>query len=447
MQKLVKSAFSSLVQKLKRFPKDQAGNIGIMFGLSAIPIFLAAGSAIDFSRVANAKANLIAGLDSSALYAAAITDKTEAQMKVLARAYLDQNYKNTGDAEVTDFDLHNFADRVEVTGKVKVKTWFMSVGGITNVDVPAESQIMKAGSSIEVSLVLDVTGSMGNPIGGTSGTKIDSLISAANSFVDTVVWSSQTPYYSKVAIVPFSIGVNVDTYADAARGTLTAGTCTTPGCVKYKKSGTTYNSTKCVSERIGSAAYSDAAAGPNPVGRIYDTSTATCDGIQPIVPLTNDKTVLHNTINALVDGGSTAGQIGMAWGWYMISPDFGLWTGSSTPAAYPTAGVKLKKIVVFMTDGEFNRSYCNGVASPTVCSATNGDPTVQAQTLCTAMKNKDITVYTIGFDLGSSPASARTFMADCATDSTKAFDAVNATELQAAFSTIAQNLLELRVSR
>jgi Flp pilus assembly protein TadG len=441
MQKLVKSAFSSLLQKVKKFPKDQAGNIGILFGLSAIPIFLAAGSAIDFSRVANAKANLIAGLDSSALYAAAITGKTEAQMKTLARTYLDQNYKNTSDAEIIDFDLHNYADRVEVTGKVKVKTWFMSVGGITNVDVPADSQIMKAGNSIEVSLVLDVTGSM-------AGSKLTSLQSAANSFVDTVVWSNQTPYYSKVAVIPFSVGVNVDTYADAARGTLTSGTCTTPGCTTYKfyNSGWKYYpATKCVSERIGSQKYTDAAVSSNPVGRLYDSSAATCDGIQPLVPLTSDKTVLHNTINNLVANGGTAGQVGMAWGWYTISPTFGLWSGTSTPAAYPTASTKLKKIAVFMTDGDFNVSYCNGLRDGLVCSATNGDETAQALSLCTAMKAKDITIYTIGFQLTGS--TAINFMHNCATDTTKAFDADNESDLQAAFSEIAKNLLELRVSK
>jgi Flp pilus assembly protein TadG len=442
MQNLVKNAVRSLCQSIRKFGKSNAGNVGMLFGLSAIPIFLAAGSAIDFSRIANAKANLVASLDSSALYAAAITDKTESQMKDLARVYLDKNYSNTGDAAITSFDLHNFADRVEVTGTVKVKTWFMSVGGINDIDVPASSQIMKAGNSIEVSLVLDVTGSM-------AGTKLTGLKSAANDFIDTVVWSAQTPYYSKVAVIPFSEGVNANTYADAARGTLTAGTCTSPGCANYKFNyyGTNYTfvGTNCVTERTGSEKYTDAAVSSNPVGKLYDSDTSMCNGIQPLVPLTSDKTLMHNTINALVAGGGTAGQVGMAWGWYTISPTFGLWSGSSIPAAYPTTGVKLKKIAVFMTDGDFNVSYCNGLQSGYVCSATNGDETVQAQSLCTAMKAKDITIYTIGFQLSGS--TAINFMHNCATDSTKAFDAANTADLQAAFSSIAQNLLELRVSK
>ncbi len=46
----------------------------------------------------------------------------------------------------------------------------------------------------------------------------------------------------------------------------------------------------------------------------------------------------------------------------MISPNFSyLWPTASQPAAYGTP--KLFKIVILMTDGEFNTSYCNGVIS------------------------------------------------------------------------------------
>jgi Flp pilus assembly protein TadG len=451
MENLVRRIIASITLRAKKFAKDTNGNIGILFGLSAIPVFLAAGCAIDYARIANAKTNLVASLDSSALYAAAITDKTEAQMKDLAKVYLNRNYTNTSDAALTAFDLHNFTDRVEATGTVKVKTWFMSVGGVTNVDVNASSQIMKSGTSIEVSLVLDVTGSMNASVG--SGTKISNLRDAANSFVDTVVWSQQTPYYSKVAIIPFSYGVNMGASANAARGPLTAGTCSSPGCAYYQFNfgggyAGTYPGTNCVTERTGAQKYTDAAVSSNPVGRYYASNTSSCDVIQPLLPLTSDKTVLHNTINALVAGGGTAGQVGMAWGWYTISPTFGLWSGSSVPAAYPTAGDKLKKIAVFMTDGLFTATYCNGVLYGYACSgASNGDPTDQALSLCSAMKAKGITIYTIGFDLAASGPKAIDFMHNCATDSKKAFLADDGTDLNAAFAAIAKNLMELRVSR
>ena len=113
MENLATGAIASLTRCAKKFAKNTKGNVAILFGLSAIPVFLAAGSAIDYARIANAKTNLVASLDSSALYAAAVTGKSEAEMKELARDYLNRNYTNASDAAVTAFDLHNYADRVE----------------------------------------------------------------------------------------------------------------------------------------------------------------------------------------------------------------------------------------------------------------------------------------------------------------------------------------------
>jgi Flp pilus assembly protein TadG len=458
MQNRVKKAIVKLSQCIGKFGKSQAGNVGMLFGLSAIPIFLAAGSAIDYSRVANSKANLIAGLDSSALYAAALSDKTEAEMKVLAKVYLDRNYANTAEAEVTAFDLKNYADRVEVTGTVRVKTWFMSVGGITSLDIPVMSEVKKAGNSVEVALVLDNTASM------ATGTKMADLKAAAIDFVDTVVWEETVPYYSKVAVIPYSNGVNVGALANAARGTPIAGTSTTPGSVNFtfknpSNTNVTHAISTCVSERTGANKYTDAAVATNPVGRHYPPSGNPCIASQ-LRPLTNNTANLNATINSMVAGGSTAGQVGIAWGWYTLSPNFGLWTGESVPAAYPAPGERLHKIMVLMTDAEYNSGYCNGVITgvPTVsgsgaaadhinCAASNSDSYTQSTAMCTAIKNAGIEVYTIEFELDTSVPQRVALMNSCATDSAHRITASNSSQLQAAFNKIAQNLLELRVSK
>jgi len=46
--------------------------------------------------------------------------------------------------------------------------------------------------------------------------------------------------------------------------------------------------------------------------------------------LSTDKTTLKSKIAGLVAKGSTGGQLGVAWGWYMLSPNFGyLWPSAS----------------------------------------------------------------------------------------------------------------------
>ena len=77
--------------------------------------------------------------------------------------------------------------------------------------VTVTSEVTRPGNNLEVALVLDNTGSM-------AGSPMTSLQSAANQLIDLVVSDTQTPYYSKVAIVPYSNSVNAGAYANSVRG-------------------------------------------------------------------------------------------------------------------------------------------------------------------------------------------------------------------------------------
>ena len=142
-------------------------------------------------------------------------------------------------------------------------------------------------------MVLDVTGSMDDDM--------DDLRDAANELVDIVVQDVQEPFYSKVALVPYSAAVNVGDYADAIRGTYTAGTCTTPGCRYFEFENatsrpwdiekSTHQISTRVTERTGAQAYTDAAPSAAPVGRAYLGSSNRCLAYE-ILPLSSNKTEL-----------------------------------------------------------------------------------------------------------------------------------------------------------
>jgi hypothetical protein len=168
---------------------------------------------------------------------------------------------------------------------------------------------------------------------------------------------------------------------------------------------------------------------------------------------------LHALANSLAADGSTAGHLGLAWGWYMIAPNFAyLWPTASQPDTYGRD--KLIKAVIFMTDGLFNTPYCNGViahdalsgsgsASDHIyCNSPNGASKAQAQALCSAIKtpaNKTL-LYTVGFDLANDPTTLA-FLRDCATSPDYFFQADNGTDLTIAFQSIAGSLSELRLSK
>ena len=240
--------------------------------------------------------------------------------------------------------------------------------------------------------------------------------------------------------------------------------CTTPGC-QYNfflsDSGDDwrlFQITDCVSERTGVDAYTDQSVAASKVGRVYARldNPYVCPPSE-VAGLTSDKEDLNDTIDDLAANGNTGGHIGIAWGWYTVSPNFSdLFPGDSAPAAYDNDEVA--KSVVIMTDGEYNSSYCNGVVSQTStsgsggssdkinCDAPNGHSYDQALALCDAMKDQGIVVYTVGFKIVDS-VNARNMMRQCATSPAHEYLAEDGAALKRHFAAIAQAISQLHVSR
>jgi Flp pilus assembly protein TadG len=213
----------------------------------------------------------------------------------------------------------------------------------------------------------------------------------------------------------------------------------------------------CVSERIGANAYTGVAPSTATVGRAYSGGGYTgCRSYAAFEPLTAARESLKTKISRLDTDDSTAGHIGLAWGWYMLAPDWGyLWPDDENkPLAYRSN--KLAKVLVLMTDGDFNTAYCNSVVSKNYgvgsssdrinCNATNGDPFTQAANLCSAIKSEGVIIYTVGFG-GDLSNGGGAFLRGCATSPKHAYMAVTGEELRTAFSAIARSISLLRLSR
>jgi len=303
-----------------------------------------------------------------------------------------------------------------------------------------------AGTNLELSLMLDTTGSM-------LGQKIEDMKVAAKELIDIVVWGDQSQYTSKVAIAPFSSRVNVGSYAAQLTGLATtwSGKSLRP----------------CVTERTGTEAFTDAppASGAwlNGSGgdRNYDnqnySSPASCTQQEAIIPLTSNRDVLKTAIDNFTAGGSTAGSLGTAWAWYLLSPRWAsIWSGDSAPAPYsdittmtPKGMPKLHKVAVLMTDGIYNTrggvQYSDGGAEAIAISNN-------AVSICNNMKAAGIKVYTIGFQLGGSALAINTLKACASREADDPADnpsyfiaAESGDELRMAFRQIALQLATLRI--
>lgn len=228
----------------------------------------------------------------------------------------------------------------------------------------------------------------------------------------------------------------------------------------------------CVYERTGTQAASDAAPGSfawigagNPRWNFYtsdknkyrgeneienggaNSSTgalnfnyAGCRDTGP-VPLTEDKDALLAHVESMTAQGGTAGHLGVAWGWYLVSPNWAsVWPSASRPWDYDE--VNATKVVILMTDGDFNTSHP---------SASDGS-FQQAMDLCDAMKAPpaNVEVYTVGFQVPwnvQKTGDGQTILEYCATSPAYAFDASNGDELKQVYRDIARSISNLRIKR
>jgi Flp pilus assembly protein TadG len=448
----------SILQRMRDFARafrrDNSAAAAIQFALMALPLSVAVFGMVDVSRASAAKGHLQDALDAAALAAARSTATTDEGLQTVGEGVLAVDLVGSrATLKTSRFKLVDNAVVATATAEMTPVIAGLWLDG--DMEIGAETEVVRASKNVEVALALDITGSM-------SGTKITDLRTAAKDLIDMIIQSQQTPFYSKVALVPYSMGVNVGTYAASVRGAPTSGTCTTPGCEKFTFTNAEGNSrtrtiSTCVSERTGSEAYSDAAPSTAFVGRNYAGSNNPCPTAS-ISPLSSDETALKAKIDTLQASGSTAGQIGLAWGWYMVSPGFGyLWPAEvNRPAAY--GGDDLLKVVVLMTDGEFNTTYCKGVISKDAtsgsgaasdkinCNATNGNAFDQAEALCDAMKAQGVVIYTVGFALAAN-GEAEDIMKSCATDTDHVFLPDSGADLKVAFRAIGQDINALRLSK
>ncbi|MGD9785547.1 MAG: VWA domain-containing protein [Hyphomicrobiaceae bacterium] len=428
---------------LPRLRKDEAGGVAIAFGLMAVTLTGLVGAAVDISRWQQARNVTMSAVDAGVL-AAARQLQIDNQDPAAALAAADAMYRaNTNERLAVEDDTISFeigSDGASVRGRGSafIRTPFLALASVERLPLMqlsggeySEAMAMQgrfARRSLEVSVMLDVTGSM-------AGEKIEALKEAATDLVEIVVWENQTSSTSKVALVPFSDSVKPGALLQAVRADSPSSRTVRDSSGRWQ----TFKRTECVSERGGGPAHTDAApidaAKLNPV---Y-TRNATCNPSTPIMPLTNNKDALKGAISTLAANGWTAGQLGTAWSWYMLSPEWaGVLPGESRPAAYSDDSVR--KVAVLMTDGEYNTQYdAAGISTrDTGAAPMNGASDAQARKLCEGMKASGIEVYTVGFAL--TEAQAVETMGKCASSKQHAYIAQSSEQLRQAFRDIALKL-------
>src|SRR5690606_28408769 len=146
---------------------------------------------------------------------------------------------------------------------------------------------------------------------------------------------------------------------------------------------------------------------------------------------------LQAAINGLQAVGNTYINVGLVWGWRVISPAFPFTEGA------PYDDVDWSKTVILMTDGD-NMPYNTYSAYGSYPGLSASDLNSKMSDVCDNMKAESITLYTVTFQSGISNNTKDLFRA-CASQEEMYFDAPSNQDLIAACENIANQLSQLHI--
>ena len=396
----------------KNWAKDTGGNVVMIFALCMVPVLMVAAFAVDSARQITTDRHLQAAIDAASLAGArAMEDAstTNAEIETIAMNSYHANL-DTAHADVACIDAAITIDRLAGTVKVEstcaVQTMFGENLSPETVSVSSAATAKANVTKLDLALMLDVSGSM-------SGQKLTDLKTAAKNAARTLI-TPATGDRVRVSFVSYATSVNAGAYGNAALGRPAGDDSDGDGLDKV-----------CVSERTGSAAWN---ADKPEIGKWVGDASVECPD-SSLLPLTNNLTTFETEIDSLTADGWTAGHLGIAWSWYLISSEWDdIWPTDSAPLLETEP--QTVKAVILMTDGQFNTAY----------ESTMGNSNEQAKKMCDKMRDENVLVYAVAFQ---APSSAKATLEDCAGDASRFFDAANGQQLLDAYAAIASQLSAL----
>ncbi len=208
---------------ITRFCRDDRGAFAVIFGMIAIVLVAMAGATVDLVTIDQARNRVQIALDSAALaLQPKIYDTSIADLKTDALALVEERVDD-GIIKVmmTDSDVSKDSEngRLYLQAHVTVPMAFVALLGINQMETVVASQVTRKKLALEVVMVLDNSGSMGNE------NRMTNLKSAAENATCILLYGKGStfdvgkkkckPYdatqdpHTKIGIVPFAYFVNV----------------------------------------------------------------------------------------------------------------------------------------------------------------------------------------------------------------------------------------------
>lgn len=354
-----------LAGRSARFARDESGAL-IIFGLYLfIALMLIGGISVDMMRYEATRARVQSTLD-RAILAAASLGQTAKPEDVVNDYFAKAGLLDYLTSITVSVDALN-AKSVTATAEMELPTMFMRLVGVDSLTAPAAGTAEDRIDNVEISLVLDVSGSMSETVTGSkpSITKIKALQTAAKGFVDTMFDTIQGPDAPPgklaISVVPYNqqvvIGPQLSPYYNLTNEH------SYTSCVDFK--GSDFNTPELsTTASLQRAGYMDVRY---TASKLTFTECFLEDEKRNILAFSNNRATLKTKIEKFEANGATSSEIGAKWGFALLDPS------AQTVVNQMIAGNKIgseldkrpydyddpvsMKIMVLMTDGDNTEHY------------------------------------------------------------------------------------------
>ncbi len=472
-------ALSTFASIRRRFSRNQDGSVGMIFGLSLIPLLGLTGVTVDYGRAALLRAELQSAADATALALAKDSvSASPAQITARANAHFNANFPARFGSAIESVVVTKETDRFRVQATARIAYTMVQLIGPTSGVVNAEATSGWGINKIEIALVLDNTGSMGwsNKMqelkkalcGDTTCSNTNPGSGFVKAMKDAAVRNDQI----RIALVPFDTTVRVPQTVQSA---VTAG-WSMPDSFSYTGAGycgANPNTAERVSWSLAGApstswfrfanrdkdtiaAGSGCGAGritrttwqgclwdrdqdnnrdttPNGVDTtdirtLYPAVTCRSNNLARMAPLVDVRTNAANLITSLAamqPSGNTNVTIGATWGMNMLTPGFPMSTAIAPEA-------NLSRFMILLTDGDNTENRTTG-------NQTSID--ARTRIACASAKAAGILVYTVRVIEGN-----RDLLRECASTPGNYYEVASASQLDSVFQSIAGKIGGIRLT-
>jgi Flp pilus assembly protein TadG len=195
-----------LAARIRHFGRDEGGTIIVMTIIFLSLMLIMGGMAVDFMRFESRRTMLQSVADRSVLAAANLGNSKDPK-EVVVDYFTKAGFPDSIVGE-PDVKTGNKFNSVGVTAAYDMNSIFLRLVGIDMLSAPAAATAIEGVSNIEVSLVVDISGSMRDPVVPADGsysnqTKIEALRGAATKFVDAMLIPDYKDRIS-ISLVPYS---------------------------------------------------------------------------------------------------------------------------------------------------------------------------------------------------------------------------------------------------